>query len=251
MGFFRNIKITNMAFQASYKGMKLMSAMRKSDPDMAPSAEEAIESLGDELAILSREYCTSEKERACLIKGLDQGLKAYGLSQTATLNIVAALTPRIMAGKPGSALSDGMAEIMERNGTPENAQSKLDAAFKQTSLFMDASLMMIDNETLNLETPKVGAALYFAGATDFLAQHYKLSDEDYLKVLFDVLRKFGLSEKNASLFVQHIPEMSNELFGREAMIEGGKTLQRWLSGKDDSAPVRLTELVNRWAEETI
>ena len=98
MGFFRNTKITNMAFQISYKGMKLMSSMRNTDPEMAPSAEEAIENLGDELAVIARDFCFTEKERACVLKGLKQGLKAYGLSQTAILNIVAKLTQRIMAG---------------------------------------------------------------------------------------------------------------------------------------------------------
>lgn len=129
-------------------------------------------------------------------------------------------------------------------------RTKTEEVLLQTSVFMDASLLMVDKDTLNLETPKVGASLFFAGATDFLAQHHRLSDEEYFKVLSEVLRRFGLSKENANLFVQHIPDMSVEPFGREAMIEGGQTLQSWLSGKDEAAPVRLFELVGKWSKET-
>ena len=114
MGFFRNMKITNMAFQITYRGMKLMSDMRKQDPDMAPSGAEAVENIGDELATLSRDFCVSEKERACVLKGLRQGLKALGLSETASQNISALLTQRIMAGTPSSSLGDELSRIMPK-----------------------------------------------------------------------------------------------------------------------------------------
>jgi len=114
MGFFRNMKITNTAFQITYRGMKLMSEMRKQDPDMGPSGAEAIENIGDELATLSRDYCTSEKERSCVLKGLRQGLKALGLSETATQNIAALLTQRIMAGARSSTLGDELSQFMPK-----------------------------------------------------------------------------------------------------------------------------------------
>ena len=251
MGFFRNRQITNYAYQASYKVMKLMSSMRITDAEMTPSAEQAIEALGDELAVIARDYCSTEQERACVIKGLEQGLKAYGLSQTSTLNIVALLTQRVMAGKPDSALTDAVANYMEGVQTTGKVDSRIDAALKQVSLFMDASLMLVDNATLNRKTPKIAACFFFAGATDFLSQHYKLSDDEYLGLIFKVLVDFGVSEKNARLFIRQFPQMASEPFGREAMIEGGRTIQRWLSGEDTNAPLRLTRLVNAWADESL
>lgn len=250
MGLFRNIKITNMAYQIVYNGMKLMSAMRKENSDLGPKANEAIEHLGDELAVLARDACTTEKERSCVLKGLEQGLKAFGLSEAATQNIAAMLTPQIMAGKPESVVGNELAEII--GGANSQAfpgtEDRKQAAIKQTCLFIDASLVMVDKEVLNKETPTVGACLFFTGAADFLTQHYKLADEDFVEVAFRVLRYFGLSEKNARLFLEALSHMAQEPFGHETLIEGGKTFQNWLSEKDPNAPIRLLELVEKWKD---
>lgn len=114
MGFFRNIKVKKTAFQITYRGAKLMSEMRKQDPDMGPSAQETFELVGDELATFSRDCCSSEKERSCVLKGLHQGLKALGISETATLNLVAMLTPRILAGAPSSAVGDELSLFTQK-----------------------------------------------------------------------------------------------------------------------------------------
>lgn len=250
VGLFRNVKITNMAYQIAYDGMRLMSAMKKENPDFAPKANEAIEHLGDELAVLARDACVTEKERSCVLKGLKQGLKAYGLSETATQNIAAMLTSRIMAGKPESELGDELTKIIggANSKAVPGTEDQKQAAIKQTFLFIDASLLMVDKEVLNKETPKVGACLFFTGAADFLTQHYKLADEDFFDVAFRVLRYFGLSDQNARLFLETLSHMAQEPFGREALIEGGRTLQSWLSGKDPSAPLRLFELVKNWKD---
>ena len=112
MGFFQNMKVSNAAFQITTRGAKLMSDLRKQKSEFAPSAQEALEIIGDELATLSRDYCSSEKERSCVLNGLYKGLKAYGISETATLNIVATLTSRIMAGVPHSTLGDELSRFI-------------------------------------------------------------------------------------------------------------------------------------------
>lgn len=251
MGFFRNIKITNTAFQISYKIMKLMSSMRRSDPDIAPNIEQVLENLGDELAIIARDFCLTEKERTYVIKGLKQGLEAHGLSQTTIQNIVTILTHRIMAGAPETDLANEIENYMDGLQVSADKSSRINAALKQVSFFMKASLLLVDNEVLNREVPKISACLYFAGAADFLAQHYKLSDDQSLDLIYKCVKNFGLSETNAKLFVQYIPQMSHEPHGRKAMIEGGRTIQQWLSGQDVNAPIRLTQLVYEWAEESI
>lgn len=135
----------------------------------------------------------------------------------------------------------------ETQATP-GVEERKEAAVKQTCLFIDASLLAVNNETLNQETPKVGVCLFFVGAADFLTQHYKLGDNEFFEVVFRVLRYFGLSEQNARLFLEGYSVMAQEPFGRETLIEGGNTIKDWLSGKDPNAPLRLFDLVNKWKD---
>jgi hypothetical protein len=133
-------------------------------------------------------------------------------------------------------------------GTEPSMQERIAATTKQAGLFMDASLILVDLEVLNQEIPKIGASLYLVGAVDALSQKYKMSEDAFLSAAYSALRGFGLSEDNARHLCFNLPEMSQEPFGGAAMIEGGRTIQAWLSGKDESAPVRLSELVREWAE---
>lgn len=138
---------------------------------------------------------------------------------------------------------------------PENKESQAagieerkEAAVKQTCLFMDAALLAINTETLNQETSKVGACLFFVGAADALTQHYKLDDAEFFEVAFRVLRYFGVSEQNAGLFLKGFAVMAQEPFGRDALIEGGNAIKHWLFGKDSNAPLRLFDLVKEWKD---
>lgn len=141
-------------------------------------------------------------------------------------------------------------KISEDNETDviSGVKQRKEAAVRQICIFIDASLLLVDNEILNQETPKGGACLFFIGATDFLTQHYKLDDNEFFQVALHVLRYFGLSEQNAHLLLNELPVISQEPFGHEALIEGGNTIIDWISGKDPNAPLRLFELVNKWKD---
>ncbi len=245
MGFFNNMKITNMAYQVAFRGMKQLSTMGV----WAPDAREAVEILGDSMATLARDTCSTEKERSCVLTGLRRGLRANGISETATQNISAFITSRIMAGKPSS-FSEEIAEVFgtgfDENTGAVGTKERIEAAGKQLCLFVNASLLGIDNEILNRETPKIGACLYFVGAADCLTQYYKLGNKDSLEVKIRVLRYFGLSEQNAHMLLDRIPYLLQELFGQEAITEGGRTLQNWYFEENSIAPMRLSDLVTVW-----
>jgi len=127
-------------------------------------------------------------------------------------------------------------------------EERKEAAVKQTCLFMDASLLLVDNETLNKKNPKVCASLYFLGAADSLTQHYKLDFDEFSDVALLVLKYFGLAEQNARLFLKEYLTFSQDPYSREALIEGGTTIMHWLSGKDKNAPLRLFHLVDKWKD---
>lgn len=159
-------------------------------------------------------------------------------------------------------------------GEIPEAKERKEAVVKQACLFINASLLPleinnatarqlvqnamesddwpspleINKEILSREAQRIGACLFFIGAADFLTQQYKLNDEDFFEVIFQVLRYFGLSEQNARLLVEGYSAMAQEPFGREALVEGGNTMKNWISGKDQNTPFRLFDLVKKWKD---
>lgn len=244
MGFLRNLKIQKASYDLTMTGLKFFSNLQKSEPDIAPTGPEALESLGDELAILSRDLCENDDERILVIKGLEKALKDYGYRKTSSLKVVAALTLRILAGKPVSGLHDEISDLMLSANS-----SKIQKAYNQARIFMMNSLQFVDNQQLNKEKIQIAAAFYFSGSTDYLTQQSNLNNDDFVKVMYKILLDFGLPYYNAENFIKEFNTACAEPFANNAFKDGWEAAKSWYSSNNTSAYLNLSRLIFYWSDE--
>ena len=127
----------------------------------------------------------------------------------------------------------------------ESEKERIGAVINQSGAFVAASMLMVDKQVLNSgKTAQVGACMYVVGAVDYLCQHYKLDNNSFLIASREALKSYGVAEPDE--FARRIPQMAVDSFGKDAMTEGGRAIQSWLSGSDQVAPLRLFELVQQW-----
>ena len=101
MSFIRNIVLRQRARQSALNSLRFAERLRKRNSEFAPSYRETLESLGDELAILSRESCRDERERRAILAGLMNALqKMYRTDPQLAQRVTRRLAPRILAGEP-------------------------------------------------------------------------------------------------------------------------------------------------------
>jgi hypothetical protein len=132
------------------------------------------------------------------------------------------------------------------------AGKRMGSVAKQAQLFTEASTLLVNRTILKKDVPRIGAALFIAGAIDYLAQKSQLNDIEYLSVTSAMLETAGLmTEGEAETFADDLPQLSSTAFGKAAMVKGGQTIQAWLSGNDDAAPARLSQYVEEWSEVPI
>jgi hypothetical protein len=103
MGLLRNLKLRRRAYECAYNSFRFASRLRGELSEFAPSLNDTLQSVADELASLARDSCPTASERRHLIEGLEAALRVIGLSDAAQVQIVSQLAPRIMAGEPVSA----------------------------------------------------------------------------------------------------------------------------------------------------
>jgi hypothetical protein len=99
----RNLKLRRDAYMCAYHSLRFSARLREDASEFAATTADTLERVGDEIATLARDYCTSERERRQLLQGLDEALKAMGLSGGAKQEILTQLAPRVLAGAPLSA----------------------------------------------------------------------------------------------------------------------------------------------------
>lgn len=132
------------------------------------------------------------------------------------------------------------------------AGKRMGSVAKQAQLFAEASTMLVDRTILEKDVPRIGAALYVAGAIDYLSQQHQLNDIEYLSLTTAILETTALmTEVEAEKFADDLPKLSATPFGKATMVRGGQAIQAWLSGKDDMAPARLSQYVMEWSEVPI
>jgi hypothetical protein len=107
----KNLKLRHRAHACAYNSFRFAARLRGDLSEFAPSIAETLESVGDELAALARDVCRHQNERRQLVDGLESALRALDLPDTAQVQIVAQLAPRIMAGEPTSARKDTWARM--------------------------------------------------------------------------------------------------------------------------------------------
>jgi hypothetical protein len=101
MSFVRNIVLRQRARQNALNALRFAERLRKRNSEFAPSYRETLESIGDELAILSRDACHDERERRALLAGLMAALqRMYRSDPQLAQRVTRRLAPRILAGEP-------------------------------------------------------------------------------------------------------------------------------------------------------
>ena len=124
----------------------------------------------------------------------------------------------------------------------------IDKAFSEMTMFMDASLLLVDAPSLSQQTPRLGTRLYFVGAAECLSRHYGLDDENFLSLALRTLTRLGTSDADAFATLGAIQQSSHEPFVRHAMIDGNRTLEQWLAGRDSNAAMRLSQAIKEWQD---
>jgi len=101
MSFIRNIVLRQRARQSALNALRFAERLRKRNSEFAPSYRETLESVGDELAILSRDNCRDDRERRALLAGLLAALqRMYRSDPQLARRVTRRLAPRILAGEP-------------------------------------------------------------------------------------------------------------------------------------------------------
>lgn len=219
MGLVRNLKIKALASQATSKMMAAASRMRCEEPDEGLGAMECLELIGDQLAIMARDNGLDERERLCVVQGLRHALEGERLSHTARENIIALLTPRIMAATPVSQVADELRDLGIISTTTASALTKGSGLFGFLKPRRDRLALGIIQNMISLEKcaqagaweeasvfaarqdPLLATYLQCAGASDehldnALRSHRPLirsiHDEEYMEWICDELLKRGL-----------------------------------------------------------
>ncbi len=101
MNFVRNIVLRHRARHSTLNALRFAERLRKRNSEFAPSYRETLESIGDELAILSRDACRHERERRAILAGLMAALqRMYRSDPQLAQRVTRRLAPRILAGEP-------------------------------------------------------------------------------------------------------------------------------------------------------
>jgi hypothetical protein len=107
MSFVRNIVLRQQARQHALNALRFAERLRKRNSEFAPSYRDTLESVGDELAILSRDRCRDDRERRALLAGLMAALqRMYRSDPHLAQRVTRRLAPRILAGEPAHANSN-------------------------------------------------------------------------------------------------------------------------------------------------
>lgn len=180
-----------------------------------------------------------DKDREVIVEGIREELKSLFVPYSDLVGIV---------DFSKNFLDDALANESETSSTSHSAHSPTDYVITNTLNFVHLSTLLIDHQKLNKEMPKVGSCMFFAGAASYLSQKCDLGEEEQGRAVLTILKDYGLSHKNAMLFIDSIGELLSEPLGKEAFREGFAAIKAFAEENDDSASQRLRRLVDRWAE---
>jgi hypothetical protein len=98
MRILNRLVLRHRARQSVLNALRFAERLRKQNSEFAPSYSDTINSIGDELAILSRDTCRNEAERRALLAGLLSAFqRMYRGNPALAQRITRRLAPRILA----------------------------------------------------------------------------------------------------------------------------------------------------------
>jgi hypothetical protein len=102
MSLITKLVLRHRARQSTLNALRFAERLRKRNSEFAPSYLDTLESIGDELAIMSRDACRDERDRRALLAGLMSALqRMYRSDPHLAQRVTRRLAPRILAGTPG------------------------------------------------------------------------------------------------------------------------------------------------------
>jgi hypothetical protein len=100
MRLLNRLVLRHRARQSVLNALRFAERLRKQDSEFAPSYFDTINSIGDELAILSRDTCRSDAERRALLAGLLSAFqRMYRGNPALAQRIAHRLAPRILTAQ--------------------------------------------------------------------------------------------------------------------------------------------------------
>ncbi|MGD2083677.1 MAG: hypothetical protein PVF91_11975 [Chromatiales bacterium] len=96
---------------------------------------------------------------------------------------------------------------------------------------------------------KLGLCLFLLGAADHLWSRQGLDDRRYPAAAETILRGLGIEPEKAATIVAALPQVAQEPIGRQALLQGAQTFERWYEGGDVNAVLVVPELVSEWRTE--
>jgi hypothetical protein len=101
MSLLKNVLLQHRARNATLHALRFAERLRKRDSEFAPTYRDTLENIGDELAIMARDLCVSERERRALLSGLMSALRRmYRADPEFAQRVTRRLAPRVLAARP-------------------------------------------------------------------------------------------------------------------------------------------------------
>jgi hypothetical protein len=126
---------------------------------------------------------------------------------------------------------------------------KIEAIDKQILLWHRACSIGADMNLLKEPKPMVGAILFFIGSIDNLCQANNIDDKTFAELSIKLLDKMGFQKDVIVLILKNFyTQQKKSEFALKANLEGGRTLNEFLSGKNELAALAFGAFVREWAE---
>jgi hypothetical protein len=138
-------------------------------------------------------------------------------------------------------------ELFRRHGTSASAvEERLDNTFRELTMFADAALMEVEAGALENARARDGAQWFLVGAAERLSERRGLDGDGFRALAAELVLRLGISREQAQADLLGYEGPTGDPVHDAALAEGAETMAAWLEGKDNNAPLRLTQLLVTW-----
>lgn len=125
-------------------------------------------------------------------------------------------------------------------------EERLDTTFRELTMFADAALMEVEAEALESARAREGAQWFLVGAAECLSERRGLDSDGFRALAAELVQRLGVSREQAKKDLLGYDKRTSHPFRDGALREGAETMVAWLEGKDNNAPLRLSQLLAAW-----
>jgi len=132
------------------------------------------------------------------------------------------------------------------HGTREPDETPPVHRIRTLRVFFRACLTTLPDKPLDAKA-RTGFFLFLLGATDRYWHRLGLNDEQFPVFTEALMAENGISEAEATTLSAALPQVREQEFGRDALLEGAEALDLWLDSHDKNAVMRVGELIQQWS----